>query len=163
MSVTKINSPNDPVILNQPGTYALILNSNCNKSIQIGKFGVLDIKPGFYVYIGSAFGPGGVKARLNHHFKITSRPHWYIDYLRKHVSIKKVWITYDGKRRERCWSKGFETLTHTEIPIMGFGASDHRGGSHLFFQKELISLPKFQSAVLNLAPDLGQIHQYRIG
>jgi len=51
----------------EPGTYALILVAEEQQSAEIGKLGALDVQPGFYVYVGSARGPGGLKARIARH------------------------------------------------------------------------------------------------
>lgn len=48
----------------RPGTYALILRSDSAARVRIGHLGVLAATRGYYVYIGSAFGPGGLAARL---------------------------------------------------------------------------------------------------
>jgi Uri superfamily endonuclease len=56
-----------------PGTYALVLSSSSDRRIRIGKFGLLHIRPGFYIYVGSAFGPGGLGARIAHHRKIHAK------------------------------------------------------------------------------------------
>lgn len=37
--------------------------------------------PGWYVYAGSAFGPGGIRARLRRHFRRDKKRHWHIDDL----------------------------------------------------------------------------------
>lgn len=44
----------------QPGTYALVLASRGEKRIRIGGIGTLRLRTGFYVYVGSALGPGGL-------------------------------------------------------------------------------------------------------
>jgi hypothetical protein len=47
------------MILEQaPGTYALILKSESNTCVQIGRWREIKLKPGYYIYVGSAFGPG---------------------------------------------------------------------------------------------------------
>ena len=51
------------------------------KRIDIGSLGRFDILPGFYAYVGSAFGAGGLRARIGHHLESTAWPHWHIDYL----------------------------------------------------------------------------------
>jgi len=43
----------------------------------------LDLLPGYYIYIGSAFGPGGVRARMLRHLRADKPKHWHIDYLRE--------------------------------------------------------------------------------
>jgi len=63
------------------GTYILIARVLQLKHLDIGSLGELDIVPRFYAYVGSAFGSGGLRARLGHHLESTAEPHWHIDYL----------------------------------------------------------------------------------
>ena len=46
-----------------PGTYVLVLRSDKNQTVQVGRWGLLNIHPGYYLYVGSAFGAGGVRAQ----------------------------------------------------------------------------------------------------
>ena len=78
----------------QTGTYALVLASTKAAPVRVGKLGSLQLQPGFYVYVGSAHGPGGLRARLAHHLEPTARPHWHIDYLRAHTNPEEVWYLY---------------------------------------------------------------------
>ena len=78
-----------------PGTYVLILWSRGVHRIRIGRLGELLTRPGFYVYVGSAFGPGGVRARVARHRRGCSRPHWHIDYLRSRTRLEEVWYSHD--------------------------------------------------------------------
>jgi Uri superfamily endonuclease len=71
--------------------YALVLASAKATPIQVGKLGSLQLGPGFYVDVGSAHGPGRLRARLAHDLEATARYHWHIDYLRAHVAPEKVW------------------------------------------------------------------------
>ncbi len=116
----------------RPGTYALILKSSSERRIEIGKLGKCLIQPGYYVYTGSAFGPGGLKARIAHHERISQRPHWHIDYLRLALPLNEVWFSYNSKRHEHQWADAFRHLMGATRPIVGFGASDCRCKSHLF-------------------------------
>ena len=115
----------------QPGTYALILPSSSDRWIEIGKLGRSLIQPGYYVYAGSAFGPGGLKARIAHHARISQRPHWHIDYLRLALPLNEVWYSYDSEQHEHQWADAFRRLKGATLPISGFGASDCRCTSHL--------------------------------
>ena len=63
------------------GTYVLIVSVTQMKRLEIGRLGTFDVVPGFYAYVGSAFGAGGLRARIGHHLESTERPHWQIDYL----------------------------------------------------------------------------------
>jgi len=115
------------------GTYVLILFCPRRKLVQIGKLGSLELRRGFYVYVGSALGPGGVQARVAHHRKVSPRPHWHIDYLRPHARLDRVWYSFSRVRREHHWARTIHALRGAAIPRMGFGASDCRCPSHLFF------------------------------
>ncbi len=53
------------------GTYVLVLVSQRIMHVRIGRTGKLETQPGFYVYVGSAHGPGEVCARVAHHQKLT--------------------------------------------------------------------------------------------
>ena len=41
------------------GTYILIMGLGTMKRLEIGRLGTFDFIPGYYAYVGSAFGPGG--------------------------------------------------------------------------------------------------------
>jgi Uri superfamily endonuclease len=101
--------------------------------VRVGKLGRLHLRPGFYVYVGSAFGPGGLKARIAHHMKISKTPHWHMDYLRPALTLKEIWFTYDSSRREHQWAGVLAGSRGATIPFSGFGASDCRCKSHLAF------------------------------
>lgn len=53
----------------EKGTYVLIAFVPQLKRIEVGQLGQFDIVPGFYVYVGSAFGAGGLAARIGHHLE----------------------------------------------------------------------------------------------
>ena len=54
----------------QPGTYCLVFSSSTSSTVTIGKLGTYKIQPGYYCYIGSAFGRGGLNSRINRHLQI---------------------------------------------------------------------------------------------
>jgi len=137
----------------RPGTYALILNSTRKKNIRIGKLGALQVKRGFYVYVGSAFGPGGLRARISHHQRSASRPHWHIDYLTPHLQLDEIWYTYDPVYREHEWAGILAARRASQIPLPGFGSSDCRCNSHLFFFHSRPSSRSFCRNVKNSLSD----------
>ncbi len=126
------------------GTYALVLPSLVNTSIQVGKLGEFRLHPGYFVYVGSAFGPGGLRARIAHHRRTTTRPHWHIDYLRRVLPLQDVWYSFDPQRREHHWAKTMGERPEGSIPFPGFGASDCACLTHLFFFKTKPSLAAFR-------------------
>ena len=127
-----------------PGTYALILASSSERWIKIGKLGKFLVQPGYYVYAGSAFGPGGLKARIAHHARISQRPHWHIDYLRSNLLLDEVWYSYDSARNEHQWADTFGGLKGATLPIAGFGASDCSCNSHLLLFSTRPSVRRFR-------------------
>jgi Uri superfamily endonuclease len=131
----------------QPGTYMLILAANAAGTVRIGKLGTLPLQPGFYLYVGSAFGPGGLAARIGHHRQVAARPHWHIDYLRAVCDLVTVWFTTDATRRECSWASGLAQMAGACVPLPGFGSSDCDCDAHLFWFKRLPSVRAFRQRV----------------
>ena len=44
-----------------PGTYVLVLRSDKNQAVEIGRWGLLNIHPGYYFYVGTAFRAGDAR------------------------------------------------------------------------------------------------------
>ena len=72
--------------------------------------GNFDVKRGYYAYVGSAFGPGGLAARLKQHRSISANPHWHIDYLRRAAALVDSWISAEPDRTEHAWAEKLATL-----------------------------------------------------
>ena len=114
------------------GTYLLLLECDKQAKLSIGKLGNMMTEPGYYLYVGSAFGPGGIQARVRHHRKTAARPHWHIDYLRAVAELMDAWCAYDD-RVEHEWAQTLDQLENTVIPLKGFGSSDCDCATHLFY------------------------------
>lgn len=128
----------------EKGTYALILKNSENRNVQIGRWQALDIEPGFYIYIGSAFGPGGIKARVSRHFRRSKPMRWHIDFISSITKPVSAWYTCRSKRVEHDWAQTFLKIPDFR-PIKGFGCSDCRCFSHLFYSKKQPELKKFEA------------------
>ena len=115
----------------QPGTYALILRSRLTAKAQVGRWGQLEIVPGYYVYVGSAFGPGGVQARVARHCRKKKPKRWHIDYLREFLRPLRAWFSHDPKHLEHRWAQAFSNMGGLS-PVQGFGCSDCKCEAHLF-------------------------------
>jgi Uri superfamily endonuclease len=137
--VLKEASPID----NAKGTYILILKADTTKHIQVGRLGKMALRPGFYLYVGSAFGAGGLKARLDHHLKRVTKAHWHIDYLRRYAQVIEVWYTTDAIRREDQWVAHMTMLPKISVAYAGFGASDSKAASHLFVSTQKPDFAQF--------------------
>jgi len=136
----------------EKGTYALIMRCFQNKLIPVGRLGIVQLENTHYIYVGSAFGPGGVRARVSHHLRKKGSNHWHIDYLTNDCVIESVWYTYDPVKREHLWVETFAKMKDSREPFPGFGASDHRGNSHLYCFQQCPSLDGFRKALLAHQP-----------
>jgi Uri superfamily endonuclease len=134
----------------EKGTYVLVASVPQMRRIEIGRLGRFDIIPGFYAYIGSAFGTGGLRARIGHHLESTADPHWHIDYLLQVAQPVEVWYTTANQRLEHHWADLLENSSKFRIPIPRFGSSDyHRSRwTHLYFCKRLPAFRWFEQQVI---------------
>ena len=128
----------------QLGTYALVLLSAARRKIRVGQLGTVELRPGFHMYVGSALGPGGLRARIAHHVRGGKRPRWHIDYLRAHALLDQIWYCCIPSRREHQWSQAFEAAPGGSVPLRGFGASDCDCRSHLYFFERCPSPASFE-------------------
>lgn len=115
------------------GTYALLLRLDDPRTVQVGALGALAFPPGWYLYVGSAHGPGGLGARLaRHRRRDGKRFHWHIDYVRAATRLVEVW-TCPGETRQECaWAAAAAALEGAAVIAPRLGASDCRCPSHLF-------------------------------
>ena len=103
----------------------------------VERWGTLDFLPGYYVYVGSASGPGGVSARSQRHCRQRKKLRWHIDDLCEVTTPVKAWCGFGGRDLEHGWAGIFVCRKIfsrggglTAIP--GFGCSNCRCVSHLF-------------------------------
>ncbi len=129
------------------GTYLLVLEAARSAHIRVGRRRELEVTPGWYVYIGSALGPGGVAARCRHHRQPAQRPHWHIDYLRTVCALREIWFRYDPRRREHQWAGLLPAGLGGGETVAGFGVSDCDCQSHLFRFDSRPSYRQFQNAL----------------
>ena len=130
-----------------PGTYAVVLTPNQCRPVKIGKLGLLQVREGYYIYVGSALGPGGLKARIAHHKKISDRPRWHIDYLRTVTHLIELWYSFDSIRREHLWADIIANANGVTAPFPGFGSSDCTCKSHLYFLNSKPAVNSFRRRI----------------
>ncbi|ABR55583.1 DNA-(apurinic or apyrimidinic site) lyase [Methanococcus vannielii SB] len=112
------------------GTYVLRIKINNSKNILVGKKEI-QFEKGDYFYIGSAMGNSlNLYNRINRHLSDEKKKRWHIDYLLEFGNIKEIYVT-DGSF-ECSVSKDFEAILKG---IFGFGCSDCKCKSHLYFLK----------------------------
>jgi len=112
------------------GTYVLLLYLRKGRQIEVGHLGAIFFSRGWYAYVGSAYGPGGLAARLGRHQREIKKLRWHIDYLRTRAEPRWVWFNCSATPLEHTWAAGL--LKQGAFAINGFGCSDCRCPSHLF-------------------------------
>ena len=118
----------------EKGIYCLILNTRGAKR-SVGALGEILFPPGWYIYVGSALGTGGL-GRVDRHIRVyqgkgNRPPRWHIDYLltdsRFMLTSTICGVTTDRLECTLACLLGGEG-------IQGFGCSDCRCTTHLLFR-----------------------------
>ena len=133
----------------EKGTYVLILRLRQTRRLTIGRLGSFIMEAGHYAYLGSAFGPGGVAARVGHHLDPAKSLRWHIDYLLTIAEPVEAWYAASDRKMEKDWADLLPRVPGLRPCIPRFGASDHRRGkaSHLFFSRKRPSFAAFEQRV----------------
>jgi Uri superfamily endonuclease len=126
------------------GTYALLLALSQSVQLRVGALGECRFDSGWYVYLGSALGPGGLAARVGRHIGAKGRTHWHIDCLTRVGEVVRVGWLVGEQRRECSWAQAVGDWSGARLALARFGASDCRCDTHLwaFYEKpDLAGLP----------------------
>lgn len=126
----------DATLPRAPGTYALGLYLDLPTHIAVGALGAWTFPAGLYVYTGSAWGPGGLRARLGRHLRGSDTRRWHIDYMRYHARPCAVWLAPDA-HLECAWARYLVEYPGAHVIAPRFGASDCRCAAHLFLLEAL--------------------------
>jgi len=141
-----------------PGTYALILHSRIKKEVEVGKLGFISLIPGYYIYVGSAFGPGGLRARVHRHIAESKKKYWHLDYIKLFTQPSEIWYSYEPVIREHQWAQIIKMSKHARILMKGFGSSDCSCATHLFFMKTRPAAGSFVKRIQVNIKECDQIH-----
>ena len=101
------------------GVYALLVEVSEDVELELGRKRAL-VPRGLHVYVGSALGPGGLRARISRHLRKEKKEKWHIDKL---LSRADIVLAETGERAEcsiveALLDRGFRA------PVEGFGSSD---------------------------------------
>ena len=110
------------------GVYLLMSRLHGWRWIQIGRLGYRFFRRGSYAYVGSA--RRGMKSRLNRHLRDIKRLHWHVDYLLRYAEIEVIVYGQCLSDKECVLA---DELSRIFQSIPGFGSTDCRCTSHLFF------------------------------
>ena len=142
------------------GSYALQVRVHTHKRITIGRKGSIEFRSGDYVYVGSARGPGGLRARVRRHATQGKRLHWHIDYLLAHANLAGAHAVSSNERLECDWARSLSRLPGTRIAVPGFGSSDCRCLAHLFHFPRCVSMVRLREVLVARPEDaLHNLHE----
>lgn len=105
----------------RPGAYALLIQLDRQLMLDIPAFRGKSLKPGHYAYCGSAWGPGGIRARVSRHLRTDKPMRWHVDRLTAAGRVLQAGLLCSGRECDlvaNLRSRG-GTVAHP-----GFGSSD---------------------------------------
>ncbi len=108
----------------EPGAYLLVIDLDAPLALPIPKGAAATLAPGRYGYCGSAYGPGGIRARVARHLRRAKSIRWHIDRLTAAGRVVAVEAAPGG--HECALMDDLRALPGVSIPVPGFGSSDCR-------------------------------------
>jgi sugar fermentation stimulation protein A len=116
------------------GTYILLVYLNKTQKIKPGKLPEAQYKKGIYLYVGRAL--TGLQARINRHTRRHKKIFWHIDYLLQKAKIMDIWIRRDYFGECATALEIQNAKSAVAKAVQGFGSSDCRCLTHLFYLPE---------------------------
>ncbi|TCK06286.1 GIY-YIG nuclease family protein [Phorcysia thermohydrogeniphila] len=129
------------------GSYCIVFEVDSLSFITRGKR-KFSLKEGTYVYVGSAFGAGGLRKRILRHLKRKKSKHWHFDFVTTHSSFKplEVWL-FEGQKVE---CELASLVGKVAEPVNGFGSTDCSCPSHLFKVEDISLLKRMVRSSFNV-------------
>jgi Uri superfamily endonuclease len=124
----KRSAPTASAIANlpaSPGAYILEFRLSRRLTLEAGRLGTVQLPAGRIRYYGSAYGPGGIRARVARHLdRKRHHQHWHIDTLTARVKVARV-IPVTGGNECDLLQRDLAT-GHWRVAAPGFGSTDCR-------------------------------------
>ncbi len=117
------------------GTYLLEFSLSREITFKVKSGRVYTLPQGLYIYVGSAFGPGGIPSRLFRHLRRDKKRHWHLDFVTTSSYFTPLKVLVIPGLRVECQVASL--VTPLCLPISSFGSSDCRCPSHLFLTEDL--------------------------
>ena len=117
----------------RPGSYLLLIKILSVTTIE-WRASEYALRPGWYLYAGSARGPGGMRARVLRHMRAQKRSHWHIDKITRQTTPTAAicYTTQDECGLVADLAADLVSTSTTspavpgdfDFPLPGFGSSD---------------------------------------
>ncbi len=109
----------DEPVSSGPGAYVLLIELGAPLALEVAS-----LPAGRYAYCGSAYGPGGLKARIGRHLRRDKPMRWHVDHLTKAGRVVDVQAVPGGRECDLL-ARVLE-MAGASVPVPGFGSSDCR-------------------------------------
>ena len=112
------------------GAYLLVIDLATVLVLDVRRTAPATLAPGRYIYCGSAYGPGGIRARVRRHLTCDKAVRWHVDRL---TAVGRVVAVHAAPGGSKCdlFAEVMKTPGAT-VPAPGFGSSGcRRCPSHL--------------------------------
>jgi sugar fermentation stimulation protein A len=113
------------------GFYQLVITLRQERDIRVGRHGRFRFPAGLYVYTGSA--KRSLESRIARHLRTRKKMRWHIDYLLRYGRVLEVKRYTTSDKSECELSQRVEKVKGSRIVAAGFGSSDCKCASHLFY------------------------------
>jgi len=123
------------------GSYILWFDLQAPLVVVVNRLGRLHLAAGCWAYVGSAQGPGGLRARVQRHLQPAERRHWHIDSVTGVCPPSAVSFV-ESTQRQECTLVQALLAAGAAAPIAGFGSSDCRQGCPAHLLHWPASLPE---------------------
>ncbi len=107
-----------------PGAYLLLVRLATPLALTIGTLPPAILLPGWYLYAGSARGPGGIRARVARHLRRDKRVNWHVDRLTGAAAEIRACAAPGAAECDLV--AALLARPGVEAPVAGFGSSDCR-------------------------------------
>ncbi len=108
----------------EPGAYVLVIDLTRELALDLKARSAVVLAPGRYAYCGSAYGPGGLRARIGRHLRPDKALRWHIDHL---TSAGRVTVLAGVPGGQECaLLRRVLAVRGAGVPVPGFGSSDCR-------------------------------------
>jgi len=158
--------PHEDVLLTRrlpriKGTYAVLFRCDVVARIKLGCAGLHTLRPGWHVYIGSAFGGGGVGARVGRYLRRNAKVKWQIDRMKPYLTPHEIWYTLDVEKRECLWAQAMLDMPRVSY-LSHVGSTDCDCKAHLFVFDKFPAIRTFRVILRRCCPSHDMIRSSRV-